>query len=335
LLVGAVTLAPTASGDPSHALRQRDDALAAKSRAAVLSLYAIDSKLARARTQLDSIRAQAEALRQERRLVAVRLDVAREGVRISQDRLAGRLRALYEHGGVDPIAIVLGSDSLDAALTGLDSLDQMASGDHAVVAQVRGARTSLTGLRQRLADRQRRLDRLVAAAAATARSLEATRASHAAYVQRLASERRMTENAIARVEEQAQAARQKAQTLELQSATPAAPADTTAADAPTPAAATPAEAPADAAPGGRAMTVSATGYALPGTTATGIPVGWGVAAVDPSVIPLGTRFFVPGYGEAVAADIGGAVRGATIDLWFPTVGQAHAWGRRTVTIVLH
>ena len=44
---------------------------------------------------------------------------------------------------------------------------------------------------------------------------------------------------------------------------------------------------------------------------------------------------VPGYGEAVAADIGGAVRGAVIDLWFPTIGQANAWGRRSVTIVLH
>ena len=44
---------------------------------------------------------------------------------------------------------------------------------------------------------------------------------------------------------------------------------------------------------------------------------------------------VPGYGEAVAADTGGSVSGATIDLWFPTVAQANAWGRRTVTITLH
>ena len=72
-----------------------------------------------------------------------------------------------------------------------------------------------------------------------------------------------------------------------------------------------------------------------GRTSTGLPVGWGVAAVDPSVIPLGTHMTVPGYGEAVAADIGGAVRGAVIDLWFPTIAQANAWGRRSVTIVLH
>ena len=41
--------------------------------------------------------------------------------------------------------------------------------------------------------------------------------------------------------------------------------------------------------GGRTITVTATGYSLPGSTATGLPVGWGVAAVDPAVIPLGTH----------------------------------------------
>ena len=83
------------------------------------------------------------------------------------------------------------------------------------------------------------------------------------------------------------------------------------------------------------MTVEATGYSLAGPTATGVAVGWGIVAVDPTVIPLGTRMTIPGYGEGVAADTGGAVRGATIDLWFPTEAQALAWGRRTVTITLH
>ena len=61
-----------------------------------------------------------------------------------------------------------------------------------------------------------------------------------------------------------------------------------------------------------------TGYALRGRTASGLPTGWGIVAVDPSVIPLGTRMTIPGYGEGVAADTGGAVHGATIDLWFPS-----------------
>jgi 3D (Asp-Asp-Asp) domain-containing protein len=87
--------------------------------------------------------------------------------------------------------------------------------------------------------------------------------------------------------------------------------------------------------GGRTLVVSSTGYSLPGHASTGMPVGHGVVAVDPAVIPLGTRLSIPGYGEGVAADTGGAVHGAVIDLWFPTDAQARAWGRRTVTVALH
>ena len=81
--------------------------------------------------------------------------------------------------------------------------------------------------------------------------------------------------------------------------------------------------------------VGAPAIRFPGHTATGLPVGWGIVAVDPTVIPLGTRMTIPGYGEGVAADVGSGIRGAMIDLWFPTVAQADAWGRRTVTITLH
>ena len=86
---------------------------------------------------------------------------------------------------------------------------------------------------------------------------------------------------------------------------------------------------------GAQMTVVATGYSGSGATATGLATGWGVVAVDPSVILLGTQMSIPGYGDGVAADVGSAVSGAAIDLWFPSDAQARAWGRRTVTIGLH
>ena len=57
-----------------------------------------------------------------------------------------------------------------------------------------------------------------------------------------------------------------------------------------------------------------------------------VIAVDPSVIPLGTRVWVEGYGEAIAADTGGAIKGNKIDVYLPTNNQAYAWGRKTVTV---
>jgi 3D (Asp-Asp-Asp) domain-containing protein len=87
--------------------------------------------------------------------------------------------------------------------------------------------------------------------------------------------------------------------------------------------------------GARTLVVDAVAYHLPGTTASGLPVGVGVIAVDPAVIPLGTRVFVPGYGPAVAADVGSAIKGNIIDLWMPSTAAARAWGRRTVTITVY
>src|SRR5213075_2009557 len=58
-------------------------------------------------------------------------------------------------------------------------------------------------------------------------------------------------------------------------------------------------------PGGRKMVADATCYILKGTTASGLPVGPGIVAVDPNVIPLGTRMYIPGYGKGIAVDIGG------------------------------
>ena len=58
----------------------------------------------------------------------------------------------------------------------------------------------------------------------------------------------------------------------------------------------------------------------------------GVVAVDPDVIPYGTRMYIPGYGFAVAADCGGAINGNTIDLFMEDYGDAISWGRRDVTV---
>ena len=55
-----------------------------------------------------------------------------------------------------------------------------------------------------------------------------------------------------------------------------------------------------------------------GITYLGLKAGYGIAAVDPKFIPLGTRLYVEGYGYAVAADIGGAIKGNRIDLCIDT-----------------
>lgn len=85
------------------------------------------------------------------------------------------------------------------------------------------------------------------------------------------------------------------------------------------------------------MSMEATAY-LPsdgggsGITAMGIPATYGVVAVDPSIIPLGTRLYIPGYGMAIAADTGGAIVGYCIDLCMENYAEAMDFGRRVVTV---
>jgi 3D (Asp-Asp-Asp) domain-containing protein len=85
------------------------------------------------------------------------------------------------------------------------------------------------------------------------------------------------------------------------------------------------------------MTMVATGYSpyegsSTGRCATGMRAGYGVVAVDPRVIRLGTRLFVEGYGYAVAGDTGGAIKGARIDLGHTTYREAEHVGRRVVHV---
>lgn len=69
-----------------------------------------------------------------------------------------------------------------------------------------------------------------------------------------------------------------------------------------------------------------------GITATGVRARHGVVAVDPDVIPLGSRVYVPGYGLALAADTGGAINGNSIDLCMENASDAWRFGRRMVKV---
>ena len=151
----------------------------------------------------------------------------------------------------------------------------------------------------------------------------------------MATIRARSARAAARVDEllaQARAAEQASQQL---TARAAAEADTTAAEAPRQADRGERGLPVVTAQGTRTLVVDAVAYHLPGKTASGLPVGVGVVAVDPNVIPLGTRMFIPGYGPGIAADVGSAIRGNIIDLWMPSTAAARRWGRRTVTITIY
>lgn len=87
------------------------------------------------------------------------------------------------------------------------------------------------------------------------------------------------------------------------------------------------------------FTMSATAYTGGTLTALGLkpvrdPESLSTIAVDPSVIPLGTKVYIPGYGNAICSDTGGAIKGNIIDLYMNSEDDCYSWGRRTVTLYI-
>ena len=87
------------------------------------------------------------------------------------------------------------------------------------------------------------------------------------------------------------------------------------------------------------LNVVATGYTpgdpgCTGITYTGTKASRGTIAVDPKVIPFGTKLYIPGYGYGVAADTGGAIKGNKIDLCYESRTEALNWGIKNITVYI-
>jgi len=310
------------------ALRARQASLARAEQAAVLDLYSLESRLARSRAVLQGIEARAADLARRRAATRRRAGALRHSVATARWQLAQTLRSLYKQGQPDTVAIVLGASSVDQALSGLDDMRRAARSNRRLIDSLRRKEVQLRGLDDRLRAQNRALVAARERARSAVTELELVASARVAALGSLRASAGMTAREVARLDTLARRAERRSVKLvtpgivTTAAPRPAAQAVSVGAETPT-------------TTGTHTLVVDAVAYHLPGHTASGLPVGVGVVAVDPGVIPLGTRLFVPGYGKAVAADTGTAIRGAIIDLWMPSTAAARAWGRRTVTITVY
>ena len=323
--IAAVLALALVSGLEATAAGPTLTSLESQRRAAVLDLYALDSRVTAAEQRLSALQQQAAELRAQQLLLQQQLLAAHTTFVTSQSRLADTLRNLYKRGNVSALAVMLGARSLDDAVSQLDTLNAVATQNEQVARVTTRAQARLGELRATLAAHRAQLVAALSAARQTLATVISARTARLAFIDHLQAQERVKRARIAAWEARVRRAQEKSAQLTV-AAAPQATVTPTPTQTPVP----------DAAPaGGHVLVVTSTGYSLPGHTATGLPVGWGVVAVDPSVIPLGTKLTIPGYGEGVAADVGSNVHGRDIDLWFPTLAQARGWGRKTVSITLH
>ena len=369
LLFGAIAANGPAQS-PSE-LRDKAADLQRRSDAAVLDLYALGSRLEQSRAELARLDAQLAELRRQQASARRQYRAALVTATRAEQQLGAQLRRLYQEDEPDPIAVILGAASLEEAIQGLDDIKRIARATESVLEQAEKARGQVALERKQLAAQVQRTGAARGRAAAAENDLVRAQSERETYLAQLRTEQQLTEQQIQAADRQAAEAQQRAQLVSAQAQQESsAPSSSSSSSSPSPQSSPPDaaevpeeqtttfETPETAAPGepppspvesvsqsssgstasapgpprsGGTMTVVATAYCLTGTTATGLPVGPGIVAVDPTVIPLGTRMRIPGYGDGVAADTGGGVKGARIDVWMASCSAASAF-TRTLTI---
>jgi 3D (Asp-Asp-Asp) domain-containing protein/peptidoglycan hydrolase CwlO-like protein len=344
LLVAGTLLGLPAAGlaDDPETLRVRGAELDAAEQQARVDLFALESKLRRAESALADVESRLATLERERASSHRQLAVARRTLAIAERRLADQVRALYTSDQPDTIAVFLGAATFEDAIEGVDSLHRAADATSGVLDEAQAARIKVAALLRRQTARRAELQVVRAAAAAHTVELAGAQAERLSYIAELQAEQVLNQQQIAEAVAAAEAAHSAATVAtavaETAPSVASIGAQSVIAAPPPPYEPEPQPQPSPQAPvvqSGKTLTVVATAYTTRGTTATGIPTGPGIVAVDPSVIPLGTRMTIPGYGEGVAADTGPAIAGLRIDLWVATAAEAAQWQWQTVTITLH
>ncbi|MDF2504459.1 MAG: hypothetical protein K0R06_1950 [Clostridium sp.] len=296
-----------------------------------------------------------------------KLEAVEKHSKEQEDLFKKRLRAIYvSGGGTNYLEVLLGSSSLSDFLSSMDSISIVMKYDNNIAAQLQEQQNNIAKKKEDLNSENAKLVALKASNESTLSNLSNDIGQQK---QLLAKENEKENNLIAEQkarEAAEQAAAEKARELAAAQAAQAAQSAQATEKAQKLAAAQAANASKQVAVnkpassnnsastsspvainrGGNigtptnassSMTMQATAYTDNGFTASGDrtkrdPNGYSTIAVDPRVIPLGSKVYVEGYGYAIASDTGGAIKGNIIDLFVPTDAEAQSWGRRTVTV---
>lgn len=244
---------------------------------------------------------------------SVEAEVSGKKKRLSDKRkaLSVRVRGIYVNGRANNIDMLLASSDLSDFLQRADFLKKVTSQDAKLIKSVKAESLELEGSLAELKRRGREVGSLYS-------ELKSKRA-------RLTESRSEKRKLLAAAGESSEEVQQQSRQVESKMEEINRPAQ-----APVPS-------PKPARHSGRFMTMVATGYSpqepgLDDHTASGMKATHGVVAVDPSVIPLGTRLNVEGYGYAIAGDTGSAIKGNRIDLCFDTLEEVNSYGWRHITV---
>lgn len=239
-----------------------------------------------------------------------------------QGALEKRLRGTYKSNDVGYLEVVMGAGDFSDFLNRVDMINYIAADDRKLIVAVQDAKQGIEDKIASLSEMQNQLATSLDELSSAQASLLDAQSRQQVFVSSLENEKLAADGQLAQLQAEAAGIESRMNQIQQQADTSYNSGGGYAENTSPPAG------------GGSSFTAESTAYCLGGTTATGMPVGRGIIAVDPRVIPLGSRVHVSGYGDAIAADTGGAIRGNIVDVWLPC-NEAYSWGRRTVTVTVY
>ncbi len=284
----------------------------------VQEVVTLDSEISSVSARIASLQGRSAELKD--RIVALKAEAEAAKARLGRKKtdLTRRARDLYVNGRTSSVELLLSSADISEFMQRSQYQERLAAGDSKMVVEITGEAKKLAASLDEMSASKKEIDAMAGEAVAKKERMTSARREKQQLLARAGT-------ASAQVQSNASSVETKMKQLNPQPSKPS-PGQ-------------PAPAPSGPAPAGKKMNMVATMYCplepgLDDHTATGMKATRGVIAVDPRVIPLGTRMYVEGYGNGIAGDTGSAIKGNRIDLCVDTLEECNSYGSRSVEVTI-
>lgn len=269
----------------------------------------LDKQIDEVLKKIDSNKSDMNKAAQDIKNAQIKLEAVENTSKAQDDLFKRRVRAMYISGTDSYLQVLLESDNLGDFLSRFDMITQVIKFDNQVIAKLKGEKQAIAKQEEALNHEKYKLE-----------ALKTSNENALAKLSNDIKEQKGLLNKTAEKEKQLLAANTTSESKSVKGGSLS-------------------RGMSNSISYSQVLDMQSTAYSGNGITASGAETkrnadGYSTIAVDPRVIPLGSRVYVDGYGYAVAEDTGGAIKGNIIDVFFFSESEARGWGRRSVKVYI-
>ena len=290
-------------------------------------------------SKIDINKTKMNDIAQDMKKTQTKLEIVEKNAIDQEDLFEKRARAMYINGADSYLKVILDSTSFSDVISRVDTLERIIEHDKNLIAKIEKQRNSIIKHKDTLNNENDKLSALKANNEIILTKLSKDIKEHKVLISnvtkketKLIADKNAKELAAAARTKELAAEKAIKKQVALKTVTMSRHLDSTKSETSKSDAI-----PSDVSKSTNYFIVESTAYSTDVFTASGSrtkrdPNGYSTIAVDPTVIPMGSKVYIEGYGYATASDTGSAIKGNIIDLFFNTEAEARSWGRRDVKI---